>query len=115
MIDIKIRAYHFSLSIIRFFKDYNLDRRFYSLISQVIRSSCSVGANVVEGKNSSSKKELIRYYEIALKSANETKYWLCLLRDAFDKNKEELNILLKEADEISRIIAQSIISLKAKK
>jgi len=115
MVDIKIRAYHFSLSIIRFFKDYTLDRKFYSLINQVIRSACSIGANIVEGKNSSSKKELTRYYEIALKSANETKYWLCLIRDAFENDKEELNNHIKEADEISRIIAKSIISLKAKK
>jgi len=115
MVDIKIRAYHFSLAAIKFFKNYTVDKKFYSLINQVIRSTCSIGANVVEGKNSSSKKELIRYYEIALKSANETKYWLCLIRDAFEKDKEELNKLIKEADEISRIIAKSIISLKAKK
>ena len=114
MVDIKIRAYKFSLATIRFFKDYTIDKKFYSLVNQVIRSSCSIGANVVEGKNSSTKKELIRYYEIALKSANETKYWLCLLRDAFEKKKEELNALIKEADEISRIIAKSIITLKSK-
>jgi four helix bundle protein len=43
-----------------------------------IRSTCpfttSIGANIIEGKSASSKKDFIRYYEIALKSANETKF-----------------------------------------
>ncbi len=78
-----------------------------------MRSATSVGANVTEAKNSSSRIEFKRYYEIALKSCNESKYWICLLRDAFDNNIEDLNIILKEADEISRILAVSIIKLKS--
>jgi four helix bundle protein len=80
-----------------------------------MRSASSVGANVVEAKNSSSRTEFKRYYEIALKSCNETKYWICLLRDGFlDKGEEEVGIILKEADEISKILAASIIKLKSK-
>jgi four helix bundle protein len=77
-----------------------------------MRSASSVGANVIEAKNSSSRNEFRRYYEIALKSCNESKYWICLLRDGFEKKEEELNIILKEADEISKILAASIIKLK---
>lgn len=75
----------------------------------------SVGANVVEGANSSSRVEFKRYYEIALKSANETKYWMCILRDGFDINDENIKLLLKECDEISKILAKSILSIKANK
>ena len=46
------------------------------------------------------------------KSANETKCWLCLLRDTIEVDREKLNGLLKGADEISRIIAAIIISAK---
>jgi len=49
-----------------------------------------------------------------LKSANEAKYWLCLFRDAFDF-KDETKPLLKEADEISKIIASSILTMKGKR
>jgi len=79
-----------------------------------MRSATSVGANVVEAKNSSSKAEFKRFYEIALKSCNESKYWICLIRDTILKD-EELGKLLKEADEISRILAASIIKLKGLK
>ena len=74
----------------------------------------SVGANVVEATNSSTRTEFKRYYEIALKSGNETKYWLCILRDGFEVKDDEIRDLLKECDEITKILAASIITLKAK-
>ncbi len=82
------------------------------VIKQVMRSATSVGANVVEAKNSSSRTEFKRYYQIALKSCNETKYWLCILQDGFEVNHEELTKILNEANEISKILAASIIKLK---
>jgi four helix bundle protein len=48
-----------------------------------------------------------------LKSANETKYWICLYRDGI-KNSIEVKALLNEVDEISKIIAASVIKLKKK-
>ncbi|MEP7164831.1 MAG: four helix bundle protein [Ferruginibacter sp.] len=113
--DIKYRCYQFSLSVIRFLKAGKWDSLSLVIVKQLMRSASSVGANVVEAKNSSSRIEFKRYYEIALKSCNESKYWICLLRDGFDKKDEELNKILKEADEISRILASSIIKLKKAK
>ncbi|RNL53803.1 four helix bundle protein [Pedobacter jejuensis] len=54
---------------------------------------------------------------MALKSANETKYWICLVRDTeiAQTNKEKVNELLREADEISRILASIIINLNKDK
>lgn len=79
---------------------------------QVMRSALSVGANVTEAKNSSSRTEFKRYYEIALKSGNETKYWLCILKDGFEIEDELIDRLLKECDELTRILAASILKLK---
>ena len=44
------------------------------MTDQLLRSATSIGANVVEAKSASSKRDFIKFYEIALKSANETKY-----------------------------------------
>jgi four helix bundle protein len=52
--------------------------------------------------------------EIALKSGNETKYWLCILRDGFEIHDEEIKTLLKEGDELCKILAASIITLRRK-
>lgn len=113
--EIKLRCYQFSLSTIRFLKKRKWDSLSLVVVKQLMRSATSVGANVTEAKNSSSRIEFKRYYEIALKSCNETKYWICLLRDGFDEKGEEIKNILNEADEISKILAASIIKLKSSK
>ena len=113
--DIKYRCYLFSLMVIKFLKAGKWDSLSMIIVKQLMRSASSVGANVIEAKNSSSRIEFKRYYEIALKSCNESKYWICLLRDGFEKVDVELNNILKEADEISRMLAASVIKLKKNK
>lgn len=113
--EIKLRCYQFSLSVIRFLKTVKRDVLSSVIVKQLMRSAASVAANVIEAKNSSSRREFKRYYEIALKSCNESKYWICLLRDGFEKKEQVLSTILKEADEISKILAASVIKLKQTK
>ena len=72
--DIRVRTKKFATRIIKLTVELKVKNVEYSLRDQILRSGTSVGANVREGKASSSKKELIRFYEIALRSANETDY-----------------------------------------
>ena len=110
--DIKKRCFLFSLALIDFVRDAEYGKIFFSLFDQLVRCGTSIGANVVEGSAGSSKKDLINFYHIALKSANETKYWLCLIRDGVGRDKDKANELINEADEISKIIASSLIKMK---
>lgn len=112
--DIKYRCYQFSIGVIKYLRSKKWDAFSTIVAKQLIRSSISVGANVVEATNSSTRTEFKRYYEIALKSGNETKYWLCILRDGFEINDEEIKTLLKECTELCKILASSVISLKSK-
>ncbi len=105
----------FSLETIKFLKSRQWDQLSMILVRQLLRSATSIGANVVEAKNSSSRLEFKRFYEIALKSANETLYWLNLLKDGYELNDENLSFLLKEADELTRILAVSVLKLKQAK
>ena len=79
MEEIKKRCFHFSLRIIKLIDSVDIKRIYYSLYDQLLISSTSIGANVVEARGSHSKKDFIKFYEIALKSANECKYWLCII------------------------------------
>ena len=115
MEDIKKRCFNFSLSIIRLIDSVDIKRIYYSLFDQLLRSSTSVGANVVEARASHSNKDFIKFYEIALKSANECKYWLCILRDGLKLDEKTLNQLIDEANQISKIIASIIIKVKKQK
>lgn len=110
--NIRHRSFYFSKSIIDFIRNTKYDRIYFSLFDQLIRSATSIGANLVEGTASVSNKDYLNYNGIALKSANETKYWLCLIKESDLADKQKLNDLIKEADEISKIIATIIINLK---
>ncbi len=113
--DIKIRAYSFSLEIIAFISSLPRNKICLTLSDQLLRSATSIGADIVEAKSSSSRREFIKYYEISLKSSNETKYWICLFRDSkLIIDTKGLEKLLKEAVEISNILASSLLTLKGK-
>ena len=106
------RCFYFSKEVILFVKECEYENVFRSLFEQLVRSSTSIGANVVEGKSGSSKKDWKNFYVIALKSANETKYWLCLIKETMNVPKTKIDELISEADEISKIIASIIINAK---
>ncbi len=110
--NIRHRCFFFSKKILFFVKDCKYEKVYSSLFDQLVRSATSIGANIVEGKAGSTKKDWNKYLVIALKSANETKYWLCLIRDTQEVAKEKINELIKEADELSKIIASIIINAK---
>jgi len=113
--DLKVRTYFFSIKVIKFLATLP-DNKIYQIITaQLLRAVTSIGANIIEAKSSSSKRDFIKFYEIALKSANESKYWFGLLRDSLDLDKNTLNDFLKELTEISNMLAASIITLKNKK
>jgi len=96
----------------RFVDKCKYERIHFSIFDQLLRSATSIGANVVEGGSGSTKKDFINCFHIALKSANETKYWLCLIRDTIQVDKNKLEELLKEADELSKIIAAIVLKAK---
>lgn len=64
------RLIKFTIKVIKLGEEIKTNRLMWSTIDQVIRSAGSIGANVVEAKASSSKKDYIKFFEIALKSAN---------------------------------------------
>ena len=113
--DIKVRAYHLSLVVIRFINQLPEKRAFLVIGDQLLRAITSIGANIIEAQSPSSRREFIKFYEIALKSANESKYWLCLLRDSYPQLREQCRELLQETQEISNMLGSSILTLKGKR
>ena len=114
--DLKKRVYLFSLSVISLID--TLDRRDFAsevIAKQVLRSATSIGANIIEAKAASSKKDFARFYQYSLKSANETKFWLGLLRDSDRVSPKTIRPLLLEADELSKILAASLLTMKGKR
>jgi len=112
--DSKTRAYQFSLNIINFIDKLPKEMSTQVIAKQLMRAATSIGANIIEAQASPSRKDFTNFFSHSLKSANETKYWLELLKDSRKSDKEATDTLLKEADEISRILGSSILTLRGK-
>ncbi|MDO8621087.1 MAG: four helix bundle protein [Candidatus Levybacteria bacterium] len=104
------RALKFSIEAIKLTELFPNKRQFWIIADQLIRSACSIGANMKEANSASSKKDYINFYSHALKSANEVVYWLDLLNELL--NNTAINKLILEASELARILAASIITMK---
>ncbi len=106
------RCFYFSKDVLLFIRECKYEKIHFSLFDQLVRSATSIGANIVEGKAGSSRKDWRKYYNIALKSANETKYWLYLIRETVTVSAEEINKLITEVNELSKIIASILLKTK---
>lgn len=113
--ELKYRAYRYSIKMIEFIDTLPNDISTGIISKQLLKSSTSIGANIIEAKGASSKKDFANFFTYALKSANESLYWLGLLRDAKKLNGSLLNSLLKETKELANILGSSILTLKGKK
>ena len=113
--EFKRRVYSFALDIISFV-DQLPEKQTSSIVGhQLLRSATSIGANVIEAEAASSRKDYTNFFSYALKSANETKFWLALLMDSGKTDKSKANRVLKEAKEIANILGASILTLKGKR
>lgn len=110
--DLKARCYKFSLNLINFIDKLPNDRSCRIIGDQLLRSGMSVGANLVEASASSSRLEFKKFHEISLKSGNETKYWLGLLRDSNKASADKIDPLLNEVTEITNMLAAGVMKLK---
>lgn len=108
----KKRCFIFSLDILKIAETLRNKRFNWILIDQLVRSATSIGANVVEGGNSTSKREFINYFQIALKSASETLYWLALLKEINGNDEKEIDRLIQECIEIKKLISTIILNTK---
>jgi len=112
---LKDRAYQYSIQLIKFFDTLPKDTSSQIIAKQLLRSATSIGANIIEAQGASSKKDFTNFFSYSLKSANESVYWLELLRDARDVNSPQLKYLLNETQELANILGSSILTLRGKK
>ncbi len=102
----------FALRIIKLYKYLVSDKKEFVMSKQIYRSGTSIGANVAESKTAQSDADFISKLSIALKEANETKYWLILLHESETINDDEF---MSIENDINTIIGTLIIIIKKKK
>ncbi len=113
--DFKKRLYAFTLRLVEFLDKLPNDNVSRRIGDQLLRSGTSIIGNYIEGQAASSKKDFTNYFNTSLKSANESKLWVALLRDSGRAKAEDVSWFLNELDEIANIFASSILTLRGKK
>lgn len=104
--DLEERTAKFSEDIIDLCKKANKNVITMPIISQLIRSATSIGANYNEANGASSKKDFRNKIFICKKESKETKYWLRLLAKTEEELRGECKNLWKEAQELTLIFSK---------
>ncbi|MBD3311667.1 MAG: four helix bundle protein [Candidatus Magasanikbacteria bacterium] len=116
--DLKLRIYNWSVRLVKYLRilsKQEKDEAVKTIVNQLLRSGTSIGANYIEAIGSPTKKDFRNFLAYSLKSCNESKYWLSLMKDTGIDEGKEFNFLLDEAVEISKILGKSVSTLYKEK
>ncbi len=112
--NLETRTMKFSEDIIIFIGKIPKSNINNPLISQLVRSATSIGANYCEANGASSKKDFKNKIYICKKEAKETKYWLQLISTANPGQKEQGRKLWQEAQELTLIFSKIILTIEGR-
>lgn len=106
------KAFKFAICIVNLYKHLCKEKNEYIISKQVLRSGTSIGANVKEAVQASSKRDFLMKMNIALKEASETDYWLELLKatDYLDAKKSES--IISDCKELNKMLASIVKTTK---
>jgi four helix bundle protein len=110
--DIKERSFEFAVRIIKFVQKLPRNYAGYHIGGQLLDAGTSVGANVEEATGGFSKKDFTHKMGIALKEARESDYWLRLIKVSELTKGDELDFLLREAEELRKILTSIVKTSK---
>ncbi len=113
--DLKARTFKFSLNVISLVEMLPKTKAAGVVSYQILKSGTSVGANYRAAKRARSDKEFISKINIVLEEADETLFWLEVIQAKKWIENELLDVLLKEADELTAIFTSTLITMNRKK
>lgn len=106
------KSYGFAIRIVKLAQALQKDRREYVLSRQVLRSGTAIGALIREAEFGQSRADFANKMSIALKEANETEYWLCLLKDTELINDDQFSELHPTSLELIALLAATVKTTK---
>lgn len=106
------KSYLFALRVVRLYKHLNEQHKEYILSKQILRSGTSIGALVREAQYAQSTKDFINKLSIALKEANESEYWIILLKDSEYITKKMHDNIEPDINELKKLLISSINTAK---
>ena len=112
---VRDKSYKFALRVVKAFKYLTQEHREFVLSKQVLRSGTSIGALVSEAEHAQSQADFINKMYVALKEANETEYWLRILKDSEYIDEKTFTSIYADCDELIRLLVSIVKTAKETK
>ena len=106
------KSYAFALRIIKLYKFLIGEKKEYVLSKQILRSGTAIGALIKEAEHAQSRPDFIHKMNIALKEANETAYWLMLLKDSEYIDESSFNSIHTDCVEVLKMLISIVKTSK---
>ena len=108
------KSYAFAIRIVKLNQYLTSQKKEYILSKQILRSGTSVGALISESKFAQSAPDFINKLSISLKEANETHYWINLLKDTDYIDNKMFESLERDINELLKLLTSIINTMKNK-
>ena len=104
----------FAIRIVKLYKQLTEHKKEYVLSKQLLRSGTAIGALVKEAEHAQSKADFLNKMNVALKEANETVYWLILMKETQYLKEDEFKSVYADAEELLKMLASIVKTTKMK-
>ncbi|MBN8790327.1 MAG: four helix bundle protein [Terrimonas sp.] len=108
------KSYAFAIRIVNLYKHLSNAKKEYVLSKQLLSSGTAIGALVKEAEHAQSKAYFLNKMNIALKEANETEYWLMLLKDTGFLTEQEFGSMKEDCLSILKLLISIVKTTKQK-
>ena len=109
---LKDKSYAFAIRVVKLSQYLQSEKKEYVLSKQVLRSGTAIGALIREAEFGQSKADFTNKMNIALKEANETEYWLCILKDTNYLDEKLFGSLQSDCKELIAMLVSTVKTSK---
>lgn len=102
----------FAIRIIKLYRFLTKEKYETVLSKQLLRSGTSVGANCREASRAQSKADFVAKLQIALKEADESCYWLELMKETDLINEQQFQSIYSDAEELVKMLVSILKTTK---
>jgi len=106
------KSYKFAIRIVKLNEYLTKDKKEYTLSRQLLRSGTAIGALIAEAQYAQSKADFINKMYVSLKEANESRYWIRLLKDCEYITETMSKSIYEEVEELIKMLTSSINTTK---
>ncbi len=112
--DLKDRTKKFTLRVLNFVETIENSIVKKIIVNQLAKSCSSVGANYRSACRGRSDAEFISKLNIVLEEADETLFWLEIIKEMKWKDTSELDFLMNEANQLTSIFVTILKNTKSR-